>query len=499
MKPTRITTAEGKVYELVPASTKGDETGTVESGQTKEVTYVYKEVKGNVVVHYTDEAGNKIAEDAKDTTDGSISTPYDTSDNGMKPERITTPEGKVYQLVPTATQGAETGKVTEGTTEVTSVYKEVTGDVVVHYVDTEGNVIAEDKEDTKGASLNAKYDTTDNKPATIEKDGVKYYLTEKAVKDDSKPENGAVTEGTTEITYVYEKAGQVVVHYVDEAGNTIQADVVGTKDGKPGAAYNTADNGMKPNRITTAEGKVYELVPASTKGNENGSVEAGKTTEVIYVYKEVKGNVVVHYVDEAGNTIAEDVKDTTDGSISSAYDTTDNKLATITTKDGKKYVLVPTATKGAETGKVTEGTTEVTYVYKEVKEDSTNGGSLTPSQPASPARPSTNPTSPVKLTDPSQPETPVVPTDPSQPTTPANPATPPNPANPANPAGPVTPTMPSAPENGEAPQAPAASSEAKGQAELPNTGTEDNASLAALGLLGVLSGFGLVARKKKED
>ena len=659
MKPTRITTPEGKVYELVPASTKGNENGSVEAGKTTEVTYVYKEVKGNVVVHYVDEAGNTIAEDIKDTTDGSVSSAYDTSDN--KPATITTKDGKVYVLVPTSTKGEESGKVTEGTTEVTYVYKEVTGDVVVHYVDTEGNVIAEDKEDTKGASLNAKYDTTDNKPEKIEKDGTVYYLTEKAVKDDSKPEtgnvvegktevtyvyekagnvvvhyvdevgntlqadavdtkdgksgsayntsdndlkpnrittpegkvyelvpattkgnetgkvkagettevtyvykeitgnvvvhyvdtegntladdtkdvengslsdkydttdnkpaklekdgqvyyltakelkdgskpeNGAVTEGTTEITYVYEKAGQVVVHYVDEAGNTIQADVVGTKDGKPGAAYNTMDKDMKPTRITTAEGRVYELVPASTKGNENGSVEAGKTTEVTYVYKEVKGNVVVHYTDEAGNTIAEDVKDTTDGSINSAYDTTDNKLATITTKDGKKYVLVPTATKGAETGKVTEGTTEVTYVYKEVKEDSTNGGSLTPSQPASPARPSTNPTSPVKPTDPSQPETPVVPTDPSQPTTPANPATPPNPANPANPAGPETPTMPSAPVNGEAPQAQAASSEAKGQAELPNTGTEDNARLAALGLLGVLSGFGLVARKKKED
>ena len=35
--------------------------------------------------------------------------------------------------------------------------------------------------------------------------------------------------------------------------------------------------------------------------------------------------------------------------------------------------------------------------------------------------------------------------------------------------------------------------------QLPNTGTEDHASLAALGLLGVLSGFGLMARKKKED
>lgn len=35
--------------------------------------------------------------------------------------------------------------------------------------------------------------------------------------------------------------------------------------------------------------------------------------------------------------------------------------------------------------------------------------------------------------------------------------------------------------------------------ELPNTGTEDKAGLASLGLLGMLSAFGLVARKKKED
>ena len=805
MKPTRITTAEGKVYELVPASTKGDETGTVESGQTKEVTYVYKEVKGNVVVkyedtegntlaedekdetdaslnvkydtadhkkaeitkdgvkyyltakeikddskpatgdvvegtttvtyvyekagqvvvHYTDEKGNTIQVDAVDTKDGKPNADYNTADNDMKPNRITTPEGKVYELIPQSTKGDETGKVKAGeTTEVTYVYKEITGNVVVHYVDTEGNTLAEDTKDVENGSLSDKYDTTDNKPAKLEKDGTVYYLTAKELKDGSKPENGAVVEGTTEITYVYEKAGNVLVHYVDEAGNTLQADAVDTKDGQPGAKYDTSDKDMKPTRITTPEGKVYELVPASTKGNETGDVEAGKTTEVTYVYKEVKGNVVVHYTDEAGNTIAEDVKDTTDGSVSSAYDTSDNKPATITTKDGKVYVLVPTSTKGEESGKVTEGTTEVTYVYKDAKEeaskaidkalsekeskikenpeltneekekaieeakktaeqakkaleeaktpedveksttkgkeevektpvtpedkpkakeaidkaleekvkkidenpnltpeqkekakeeakkeaeavkksieegkttewvdekgnpikpvtpgtypagstpnyelvgtvtnketgkvthifkpstkkpvtvwvdvngkpvkplaegdnpagsipgyalvetinvegtgnvihvfkrttngrpqkeDSTHGGSLTPSQPGSPARPSTNP---VRPTDPSQPETPVVPADPSQPA---------NPANPANPAGPATPAMPSAPVNGEAPQAPAAPSEAKGQAELPNTGTADNASLAALGLLGVLSGFGLVARKKKED
>ena len=901
MKPTRITTADGKVYELVPTATKGDETGKVVAGETKEVTYVYKEVTGDVVVHYVDTEGNVIAEDkedtkgaslnakydttdnkpekiekdgtvyyltekavkddskpengdvvegktevtyvyekagqvvvhytdekgntiqvdAVDTKDGKPNADYNTADNDMKPNRITTPEGKVYELIPQSTKGDETGKVKAGeTTEVTYVYKEITGNVVVHYVDTEGNTLAEDTKDVENGSLSDKYDTTDNKPAKLEKDGTVYYLTAKELKDGSKPENGAVVEGTTEITYVYEKAGNVLVHYVDEAGNTLQADAVDTKDGQPGAKYDTSDKDMKPTRITTPEGKVYELVPASTKGNETGDVEAGKTTEVTYVYKEVKGNVVVHYTDEAGNTIAEDVKDTTDGSVSSAYDTSDNKPATITTKDGKVYVLVPTSTKGEESGKVTEGTTEVTYVYKDAKEeaskaidkalsekeskikenpeltneekekaieeakktaeqakkaleeaktpedveksttkgkeevektpvtpedkpkakeaidkaleekvkkidenpnltpeqkekakeeakkdaeeakkaidkapskeevekakengkkevekdtptpdkpstpsendkdqpttpspedkakakesidkaledkvkkidenpnltpeqkekakeeakkeaeavkksieegkttewvdekgnpikpvtpgtypagstpnyelvgtvtnketgkvthifkpstkkpvtvwvdvngkpvkplaegdnpagsipgyalvetinvegtgnvihvfkrttngrpqkeDSTHGGSLTPSQPGSPARPSTNP---VRPTDPSQPETPVVPADPSQPA---------NPANPANPAGPATPAMPSAPVNGEAPQAPAAPSEAKGQAELPNTGTADNASLAALGLLGVLSGFGLVARKKKED
>ena len=35
--------------------------------------------------------------------------------------------------------------------------------------------------------------------------------------------------------------------------------------------------------------------------------------------------------------------------------------------------------------------------------------------------------------------------------------------------------------------------------ELPNTGTEDKAGLASLGLIGMLGAFGLVARKKKED
>ena len=80
--------------------------------------------------------------------------------------------------------------------------------------------------------------------------------------------------------------------------------------------------------------------------------------------------------------------------------------------------------------------------------------------------------------------TPVEPKQPVQPVFPQEPETPEQP---------VTPEMPTVPEQ---PKQPAY---VEGQKELPNTGTEAHAGLAALGLLGALSGFGLVARKKKED
>ena len=71
---------------------------------------------------------------------------------------------------------------------------------------------------------------------------------------------------------------------------------------------------------------------------------------------------------------------------------------------------------------------------------------------------------------------------------------------PVQPVEPATPAMPEQPAKPQVPATPAQPvKEAEAKRELPNTGTEDNASLAALGLLGVLSGFGLVARKKKED
>ena len=80
--------------------------------------------------------------------------------------------------------------------------------------------------------------------------------------------------------------------------------------------------------------------------------------------------------------------------------------------------------------------------------------------------------------------------------TPVEPVQPVSPQEPETPEQPVTPEMPTVPEQ---PKQPTTPKYVDGQKELPNTGTEANASLAALGLLGMLSAFGLVARKKKED
>ena len=81
-----------------------------------------------------------------------------------------------------------------------------------------------------------------------------------------------------------------------------------------------------------------------------------------------------------------------------------------------------------------------------------------------------------------------------------------NPINQEQPSAPETPTSPEKPvatpvQTSSTDSKPVAdeTAGAHDKKELPNTGTEDKAGLASLGLLGMLSAFGLVARKKKED
>ena len=139
-----------------------------------------------------------------------------------------------------------------------------------------------------------------------------------------------------------------------------------------------------------------------------------------------------------------------------------------------------------------------------------------------PVDPNGNPLKPVEPNDPSKGyEVPDVPADPTQDTpikyipvpklndgggnngggggnTPT-PQPQPEPSPAPVPVTPETPEQPVAPVTPEQPAEPATPQYMDGQRELPNTGTEANSSLAALGLLGALSGFGLIARKKRKD
>ena len=263
-----------------------------------------------------------------------------------------------------------------------------------------------------------------------------------------------------------------------------------------------------------------------TKGYEVPSIPTnpGKDTPINYVAN--KANLVVKYVDEKGKDLIP--AETTEGKVGDEYTTTGKVIP--------GYVLV--RVNGEAKGKIgTDGST-VTYVYKPLgswvpnipgtptdpipypndPQDPTKPGSDKPHVPYvpgfTPVDPNGNPLKPVDPKDPSKGYiVPDLPTDPSQ-DTPINyvPVPKPNPT-PAPTPKPETPQPVTPADNGDnngnnngtTPTTPAQSAAAStpqymdGQRELPNTGTEDNASLAALGLLGVLSGFGLVARKKKED
>ncbi|MCQ8261845.1 MucBP domain-containing protein, partial [Streptococcus suis] len=80
-----------------------------------------------------------------DTPSSDVDTPYNTTDN--KPGTITF-NGEEYELV--RVDGTENGKVVEGETVVTYVYRKVTPakKVVTKHVDENGNPIAPQEDGT---------------------------------------------------------------------------------------------------------------------------------------------------------------------------------------------------------------------------------------------------------------------------------------------------------------------------------------------------------------
>ena len=441
-KPNTIKTPDGKTYKIVPKGDypvgKVDGDGHLESSDPikgkvdkpkSTITYVYKEVKGDVYVHYKDTDGNTIKDDVTDEKDQPVDKDYDTViDN--RPKEIEF-QGKTYELVPAGNypvgkvdeQGhlessdATTGKVIEGRKDVTYIYKlkeqpaQPKGNVYVHYVDVNGNKIKDDVTDEKDQPVDKDYDTVvDNRPKEIEFQGKTYELVpagnypvgkvdEQGHLESSDATTGKVIEGRKDVTYIYKlkedptkpKEGDVIITYVDENGKEIQKPRQDTPNSPYDTPYNTTEEGEKPNTIKTPDGKTYKIVPKGDypvgKVDGDGHLESsdpikGKVDKprsiITYVYKEVKGDVYVHYKDTEGNTIKTSVVDEKDQPVDKDYDTVVDNRPNEIQYNGKTYELVPAGnytvgkvdgqghleSSDATTGKVIEGRKDVTYIYK---------------------------------------------------------------------------------------------------------------------------------------
>ena len=239
----------------------------------------------------------------------------------------------------------------------TNPNKDAKGLVEVHYVvdNTERTVLKDPVIQTPESPIGTKYDTTSIKLPTITKDGKTYEV----VRSEG-TEKGQVVKGKTVVTYLY-KLKEEPTPTPTPTPTPVEKPTTIHIDGNSGKEIAPKEDGTKP--FKNIDG--YEPSPKDPKNVENPK------GETVRVYNQIKkGNVEVRYVkDDASKTVLKDpVADTVDGKVGSDYDTTDHKPTTIT-KDGVTYELV--RTEGVEKGKVVEGKTVVTYVYRQTVEPTT--------------------------------------------------------------------------------------------------------------------------------
>ena len=338
---------------------------------------------------------------------------------------------------------------------------------------------------------------------------------------------GLLTEVKRNITYVYEngpKAGQEASAPVEQ---TVRFTRTAEINSRTGEVTYTSDWTPEQTLAEVVSPEIKDYTVDKAKVDELTVTHESKDSAVVVKYSQVasvskrdyakdkKGTVIVKFVDINENFLADDLVAKNNVIVTEATTTiTGDKEETTYKATGEEYAVTPPETIEVdgvtfrlkrvlpagdkfkntveEKGLVKEGVTTIVYQYvmqidaPKVEVPEFDGG-VVPLDPPTvekpelkiPEQPTPAPTPKPESKPEPKPETP-------QAVTPAD-----NGDNNGNNNGtPTTPAQPAAPST---PQY------MDGQRELPNTGTEDNANLAALGLLGVLSGFGLVARKKKED
>lgn len=291
----------------------------------REVTYYYRrDDAGDVLVHHVEAGtGNTLAPDEFFSGTSKSGLPYTTNPLSITNFTVVNP-----------TPANNTGTFTPGVNYViTYEYKrDDAGDITANYYDTHGNRI-ETTEVLPGANKLGL-------PYTTPQKNIRYYDLVAV------PNNANGVFGTSDITvdYIYKRqdAGNVIIRYLDEDGNTELANTV---------VLNGSEQIGMPYTSEVKSFDYYDLV--SMPANANGVFDPG-TQRVDYIYRRKNaGNVIAHYINSAGFPIESDEFFDGTRKLGLPYETSEKYIP------GYHLDLVS----GIPSGIFGENPVEITYIY----------------------------------------------------------------------------------------------------------------------------------------
>ena len=289
--------------------------------EPSEITFVYAReiITGTVTVHCVDEYGFPVQPD----------------------ETLTFQEGQTPLFAPAldgyAVQGTDNYTVTVDRggaypSEITFVYarQAVYADVTVHYVDENGQALANDM-----------IYTYDEGPHTVPAAMIDQYVVSGETAVTVNVDRDGAHPGEITFTYVrYVPPAQVTVHYVDGSGASLLPDAVLTLEGGSHTLNAEVIDGYVPDGP--------EALPV------NVTLNGAEPSEVTFLYKRevLPVEVTVHYVDAEGNPLSPDTTQLAQPGSNIIYPTAaisaDDYLLT-----GVSYVEVYVTEDGANPAEVT--------------------------------------------------------------------------------------------------------------------------------------------------
>ena len=290
-----------------------------DADQTVNLVYEKNKQIGSIHVSHIDETGDIIV--PTDTFTGKVGNPYTVSSAPING----------YHLL--SSTDNTTGIFTEDPINIIYTYRKdvLNGDVIVSYLDEEGNSLLDDELLT--GTVGTPYST-----AAKVINGYELISSPISAK-------GTFTNDSIKVIYKYKKKNQngiINVHYRDEKGLKIAESLI--KEGAVGSSYNS----------TSIDIDGYNLI---SQTNNTQGIYTEEPIEIIYTYQknDTDGYVHISYLDINGDKILQDTVLT--GIIGTSFSTEAIKI------EGYELVNLPTS----ESGIFSEQRINIIYTYKEIE------------------------------------------------------------------------------------------------------------------------------------